>query len=184
MYRAIGLYFMNEGVDAENVAAVLEALAAIQVEIKYEAGEQQVYLNGKNVSKKIRQEAVGNMASKVATKQAVRDKLLDLQRNLAATQDVVMDGRDIGTFVLPNAELKIYLTASVDTRADRRYKELVEKHMPADLEEIKRDIEARDYQDMHREIAPLTQAGDAYYLDSSALTIDEVVAEIIRRIPQ
>ena len=108
MYRAIGLYFMNEGVDAENAAAVLEALAAIQVEIKYEAGEQQVYLNGKNVSKKIRQEAVGNMASKVATKQAVRDKLLDLQRNLAATQDVVMDGRDIGTFVLPNAELKIY----------------------------------------------------------------------------
>lgn len=184
MYRAIGLYFMNEGVDAENAAAVLEALAAIQVEIKYEAGEQQVYLNGKNVSKKIRQEAVGNMASKVATKQAVRDKLLDLQRNLAATQDVVMDGRDIGTFVLPNAELKIYLTASVDTRADRRYKELVEKHMPADLEEIKRDIETRDYQDMHRKIAPLTQAEDAYYLDSSALTIDEVVAEIIRRIPQ
>lgn len=184
MYRAIGLYFMNEGVDAENAAAVLEALAAIQVEIKYEAGEQQVYLNGKNVSKKIRQEAVGNMASKVATKQAVRDKLLDLQRNLAATQDVVMDGRDIGTFVLPNAELKIYLTASVDTRADRRYKELVEKHMPADLEEIKRDIETRDYQDMHREIAPLTQAEDAYYLDSSALTIDEVVAEIIHRIPQ
>lgn len=184
MYRAIGLYFMNEGVDAENAAAVLDALAAIQVEIKYEAGEQQVYLNGKNVSKEIRQEAVGNMASKVATKQAVRDKLLDLQRNLAATQDVVMDGRDIGTFVLPNAELKIYLTASVDTRADRRYKELVEKHMPADLEEIKRDIETRDYQDMHREIAPLTQAEDAYYLDSSALTIDEVVAEIIRRIPQ
>ena len=137
MYRAIGLYFMNEGVDAENAAAVLDALAAIQVEIKYEAGEQQVYLNGKNVSKKIRQEAVGNMASKVATKQAVRDKLLDLQRNLAATQDVVMDGRDIGTFVLPNAELKIYLTASVDTRADRRYKELVEKHMPARQEIIR-----------------------------------------------
>lgn len=184
MYRAIGLYFMNEGVDAENAAAVLEALAAIQVEIRYEAGEQQVYLNGKNVSKEIRQEVVGNMASKVATKQAVRDKLLDLQRNLAATQDVVMDGRDIGTFVLPNAELKIYLTASVDTRADRRYKELVEKHMPADLEEIKHDIEARDYQDMHRKIAPLTQAEDAYFLDSSNLTIDEVVAEIIGRIPQ
>ena len=175
---------MNEGVDAENAAAVLEALAAIQVEIRYEAGEQQVYLNGKNVSKEIRQEAVGNMASKVATKQAVRDKLLDLQRNLAATQDVVMDGRDIGTFVLPDAELKIYLTASVDTRADRRYTELVGKNMPADLEKIKRDIEARDYQDMHREIAPLTQAEDAYYLDSSALTIDEVVAEIIGKIPQ
>ena len=184
MYRAIGLYFMNEGVDAENAAAVLEALAAIQVEIKYEAGEQQVYLNGKNVSKEIRQEAVGNMALRVATKQAVGYKLLDLQRNLATTQDVVMDGRDIGTFVLPNAELKIYLTASVDTRADRRYKELVEKHMPADLEEIKHNIGLRDDQDIHREIAPLTQAEDAYYLDSSALTIDEVVAEIIRRIPQ
>ena len=179
MYRAIGLYFMNEGVDAENAAAVLDALAAIQVEIKYEAGEQQVYLNGKNVSKEIRQEAVGNMASKVATKQAVRDKLLDLQRNLAATQDVVMDGRDIGTFVLPNAELKIYLTASVDTRADRRYKELVEKHMPADLEEIKRDIEARDYQDMHREISPLQKTEDAIEIDTSNLTIDEVVSKVL-----
>lgn len=184
MYRAIGLYFMNEGVDVENDAAVFEALAAIQVEIRYESGEQQVYLNGKNVSKEIRQEAVGNMASRVATRQAVRDKLLDLQRNLASTQDVVMDGRDIGTFVLPDAELKIYLTASVDTRAKRRYQELVEKQMPADLEEIKRDIEARDYQDMHRAIAPLSQAEDAYYLDSSDMTIDEVVTEIIKKIPQ
>lgn len=184
MYRAIGLYFLNEGVDAENASAVLTALAAIQVEIKYENAEQQVYLNGKNVSKEIRKEAVGNMASKVATKQEVRDKLLSLQRNLAATQDVVMDGRDIGTFVLPNAELKIYLTASVDTRAGRRYKELVEKNMPADLEEIKKDIEARDYQDMHRKIAPLSQAEDAYYLDSSDLTIDEVVDVICSKIPE
>ena len=184
MYRAIGLYFMNEGVDAENAAAVLEALAAIQVEIKYEAGEQQVYLNGENVSKEIRQEAVGNMASKVATKQAVRDKLLDLQRNLAATQDVVMDGRDIGTFVLPNAELKIYLTASVDTRADRRYKELVEKHMPADLEEIKRDIEARDYQDMHRETAPLKQASDALLVDTTDLDFQESFQTLLRLIKE
>lgn len=184
MYRAIGLYFMNEGVDVENDAAVFEALAAIQVEIRYESGEQQVYLNGKNVSKEIRQEAVGNMASRVAARQAVRDKLLDLQRNLASTQDVVMDGRDIGTFVLPHAELKIYLTASVDTRAKRRYQELIEKQMSADLEEIKRDIEARDYQDMHRAIAPLSQAEDAYYLDSSDMTIDEVVTEIIKKIPQ
>ena len=184
MYRAVALALLNAKIDVTDVDAVANEITGIEITICYEDHAQQVYLNGKNVSKKIRQEAVGNMASKVATKQAVRDKLLDLQRNLAATQDVVMDGRDIGTFVLPNAELKIYLTASVDTRADRRYKELVEKHMPADLEEIKRDIEARDYQDMHREIAPLTQAEDAYYLDSSALTIDEVVAEIIRRIPQ
>lgn len=184
MYRAIGLYFMNEGVDIENSAHVMLALSAISVEIKYENGEQQVILNGKNVSKEIRQEAVGNMASNVATKQAVRDKLLDLQCDLARTQDVVMDGRDIGTFVLPNAEVKIYLTASASTRAKRRYDELISKGVSADLEEIKRDIEARDYQDMHREIAPLTQAEDAYFLDSSDMTIDEVVDEICARIPQ
>ena len=184
MYRAIGLYFMNEGVDIENSAHVMLALSAISVEIKYENGEQQVILNGKNVSKEIRQEAVGNMASNVATRQPVRDKLLDLQRDLARTQDVVMDGRDIGTFVLPNAEVKIYLTASVSTRAKRRYDELISKGVSADLEEIKRDIEARDYQDMHREIAPLTQAEDAYFLDSSDMTIDEVVDEICARIPQ
>lgn len=184
MYRAIGLYFMNEGVDIENSAHVMLALSAISVEIKYENGEQQVILNGKNVSKEIRQEAVGNMASNVATRQPVRDKLLDLQRDLARTQDVVMDGRDIGTFVLPNAEVKIYLTASVSTRAKRRYDELISKGVSADLEEIKRDIEARDYQDMHRAIAPLTQAEDAYFLDSSDMTIDEVVNEICARIPQ
>ena len=184
MYRAIGLYFMNEGVDIENSAHVMLALSAISVEIKYENGEQQVILNGKNVSKEIRQEAVGNMASNVATRQPVRDKLLDLQRDLARTQDVVMDGRDIGTFVLPNAEVKIYLTASASTRAKRRYDELISKGVSADLEEIKRDIEARDYQDMHREIAPLTQAEDAYFLDSSDMTIDEVVDEICARIPQ
>ena len=184
MYRAIGLYFMNEGVDIENSAHVMLALSAISVEIKYENGEQQVILNGKNVSKEIRQEAVGNMASNVATRQPVRDKLLDLQRDLARTQDVVMDGRDIGTFVLPNAEVKIYLTASASTRAKRRYDELISKGVSADLEEIKRDIEARDYQDMHREIAPLTQAEDAYFLDSSDMTIDEVVYEICARIPQ
>ena len=182
MYRAIGLYFMNEGVDIENSAHVMLALSAISVEIKYENGEQQVILNGKNVSKEIRQEAVGNMASNVATKQPVRDKLLDLQRDLARTQDVVMDGRDIGTFVLPNAEVKIYLTASVSTRAKRRYDELISKGVSADLEEIKRDIEARDYQDMHRDIAPLTQAEDAVYLDTSDMNIDEVVNFICDRV--
>ena len=184
MYRAIGLYFMNEGVDAEDSARVMAALSAISIEIKYEHEEQQVYLNGANVSKEIRQEAVGNMASRVATKQAVRDKLLSLQRDLANKQDVVMDGRDIGTFVLPNAEVKIFLTASVETRANRRYTELIEKGVSADIEEIKRDIEARDYQDMHRDIAPLKQADDAYYLDSSFMTIDEVADTICQRIPE
>lgn len=182
MYRAIGLYFIQNQVDAEDDEAVSLACDKIAVEIKYENEEQQVYLNGVNVSKEIRQEQVGNMASKVATKQAVRTKLLHLQRELAASQNVVMDGRDIGTFVLPDAQLKIYLTASVETRANRRYKELMEKGQGADLEQIKADIEARDYQDMHREIAPLSQALDAVYLDSSDMNIEQVVEAICSRI--
>lgn len=182
MYRSIGLFFIQNNIDSDDDNAVVAACKNIQVEIKYENNEQQVYLNGVNVSKEIRQEQVGNMASKVATKQAVRSKLLNLQRDLAAKQDVVMDGRDIGTFVLPNAELKIYLTASVETRANRRYKELIEKGQAADLEQIKEDIEARDYQDMHREIAPLTQAEDAIFLDSSDMTIEQVVETICSKI--
>ena len=175
MYRCIAWYVIREHIEPEDTSAFEQALADITVEIRYEEGQQQVYLNGENVSTQIRQEEVGNMASKVATKKAVREKLLDLQRNLAACNDVVMDGRDIGTFVLPNAQLKIYLTASVETRANRRYQELTQKGISADLEQIKKDIEARDYQDMHREIAPLKQAEDARYLDSSDLSIDEVV---------
>ena len=119
------------------------------------------------------------MASKVATKGPVREKLLDLQRGLAASHDVIMDGRDIGTNILPKAELKIYLTASSDVRAERRYKELAEKGETPDIAKIKEDIEARDYQDMHREIAPLKQAEDAVLIDSSYMTIDEVVEKIV-----
>ena len=118
------------------------------------------------------------MASKSSALPCVREKLLELQRKLAREHDVVMDGRDIGTNILPDAQLKIYLTASVDTRANRRYKELVEKGTDCDLEEIKKDIEQRDYQDMHRETAPLMQAADAVYLDSSDMTIDQVVEKI------
>ena len=178
MYRSIALYVINNGVDPDSEADMANALDKIDVSIAYEDGAQHIFLNGEDVSTEIRQEAVGNMASKVATKAAVRAKLLDLQRNLAASQDVIMDGRDIGTFVLPNAELKIYLTASVEERADRRYKELVEKGQTPDLEQIKKDIEARDYQDMHRDIAPLKQADDAILIDSSDMTIDEVVDKI------
>ena len=179
MYRAIGLYFMNEGVDAENAAAVLEALAAIQVEIKYEAGEQQVYLNGENVTGSLRKEEVGNMASKSSAIPCVREKLLDLQRKLARENDVVMDGRDIGTNILPNAEVKIYLTASSAVRAKRRYDELIAKGETPDIDKIEADIITRDKQDMERPIAPLKQADDAVYLDSSDLGINEVVAKII-----
>ena len=179
MYRAIALYMLEQGIDVENEDALYNALDHISVEIAYEAGVQQVLLNKENVSERIRREEVGNMASKVATKGPVREKLLALQRGLAASQDVIMDGRDIGTNILPDAELKIYLTASASVRAERRFKELAEKGETGDLEQIKADIEARDYQDMHREIAPLAQAEDAILLDSSDMTIDEVVERII-----
>jgi len=178
MYRSIALYFLENDVNDKDEAAVESACQNIDVRIAYVDGEQQVFLNDKNVSKEIRQEKVGNMASVVAAKPVVRAKLLDLQRDLAAKQDVVMDGRDIGTFVLPNAEVKVYLTASVETRAKRRHLELVEKGQEADLEQIMKDIEQRDYQDMNREIAPLKQAEDAYFLDSSDMSIDQVVDKI------
>ena len=178
MYRAIALYLLRKEVRAEDAEAVKHALSEIEISICYENGEQQVILNGENVSGLIRTEQVGNMASKTSALPCVREKLLELQRTLAREHDVVMDGRDIGTNILPDAQLKVYLTASVDTRAKRRYLELREKGLECSLEEIKKDIEQRDYQDMHREIAPLCQAKDAVFLDSSDLTIDQVVERI------
>lgn len=178
MYRAIALYIIEYEIDVDNEAEIAEACSAIDIQIKYEDNVQQVYLNGRNVSADIRKEAVGNMASRAAAKKPVRDRLLSLQRNIAAENDVVMDGRDIGTFVLPDAEQKFYLTASVKTRAERRYRELVEKGEIPDMAQIEADIEKRDYQDMHRDIAPLKQAEDAVYIDSSDMTIDEVVEKI------
>lgn len=182
MYRAIALYLINHDIDVNNEDKVKDACSDITVEIKYENDIQNVYLNGENVSSKIRQEQVGNMASKAAAKKPVRDKLLSLQRDIAASTDVIMDGRDIGTFVLPDAELKIYLTASVETRAKRRYDELVLKGEQPDIEKIEEDIKQRDYQDMHRDIAPLAQAEDAVYLDTSDMNIDEVVNFICDRV--
>ena len=182
MYRSIALYMIRNNVNIEDDAAIKNACDEISIDISYEAGSQQVYLNRENVSIEIRQEQVGNMASKVAAKPVVREKLLQLQRDLAVANNVVMDGRDIGTFVLPNANLKIYLTASVEARANRRYKELVEKGGNPDLEQIKADIEQRDYQDMNRDIAPLKQAEDAVYLDSSNMDINQVVQCIIDKI--
>lgn len=175
MYRAIALYFIKNEIDVNNEDRIKTACSEFTVEIKYEDGVQNVYLNGENVSSEIRQERVGNMASKAAAKKPVRDKLLSLQRNIAASADVIMDGRDIGTFVLPGAELKIYLTASVETRARRRYDELVSKGEQPDIGKIQEDIRQRDYQDMHRDIAPLAQAEDAVYLDTSDMSIEEVV---------
>ncbi len=175
MYRSIALYFIENSVDLDNEASICKACEEIDIEIKYIEGVQHVYLNGRDVSTDIRREEVGNMASSAATKKAVRDKLLMLQRGLAEKNNVIMDGRDIGTFVLPKADVKIYLTASVETRAKRRFDELVGKGQSPEIEKIKADIEQRDYQDMNREIAPLKQAEDAIYLDTSDMTIDEVV---------
>lgn len=175
MYRSIALYFISNNIDSEDDKAVVDACDKINIQIKYEDGVQQVYLNGENVSVAIRKEEVGNMASKVAAKKPVRDLLLQLQRDIATENDVIMDGRDIGTNVLPNAEVKIYLTASVSERARRRYEQLVEKGENPDITKIEADIEQRDYQDMNRDIAPLKQAEDAIYLDTSDMTIQEVV---------
>ena len=179
MYRAMAIYFVDNGIDGGDEAAVSKACAAVDVKITYEDGAQQVILNGENVTGRLRHEEVGRMASKVAVYAAVRSKLVELQRQLAAGTDVIMDGRDIGTCVLPNATVKVYLTASVDARAKRRYDELVEKGEKQDIDVIKADIEKRDYNDMHRDISPLRQAEDAVLVDSSDMDIDEVTAAIM-----
>lgn len=178
MYRAIALYLLRNQVEKEEEEKISYFAKLANVELSYVNGEQQIILNGENVSGLIRTEEVGKMASVAAKNKDVRAQLLDLQRNLAQKENVIMDGRDIGTHVLPNADLKIYLTASSSVRANRRYKELQEKGMECHLEEIERDIIARDKQDMEREIAPLKQADDALLLDSSDMTIQEVVNKI------
>ncbi len=178
MYRAMALYFMERGISASDEQAINDLCEDIDITIAYEAGEQQVYLNGANVSDRIRTEEVGNMASLTSVYAKVRAKLVELQHALAKRANVIMDGRDIGTCVLPDAQVKIYLTASVETRAKRRYDELQAKGVSCDIGKIERDIEKRDYQDMNREISPLRQAKDAHLVDSSALDIDEVVSAI------
>ncbi len=179
MYRAITLGLMRRGTDIEDVQALERSLAEIEVTIDYRDGAQQVYLNGENVSGSIRTEEVSARTSACAAKPQVRAKLTDLQRELARKENVLMDGRDIGTAILPDAQLKIYLTASVQTRAQRRYKELIERGESCSLEAIEKDIEERDYRDMHRETAPLKQAEDAVLVDSSDMTIEEVTARIV-----
>lgn len=180
MYRGLAIHFLENGIEAEEKEKIAEACKDADVTIRYEDGQQQVYLNGKNITAKLREEAVGNMASKSSAVPEVRAKLLELQRELARKEDVIMDGRDIGTCVLPDADVKVFLTASVETRAKRRYDELVEKGVACDLEEIARDIAERDERDSTREIAPLKQAEDAVLVDSSHMTIEEVVAAIVK----
>ena len=179
MYRAVALYLLRNEIDGTDAEAVAGNCQSAEVSIRYENGEQVVILNGENVNQYIRTEEVGNMASKTSANPAVRAHLLNLQRNLAAKNDVVMDGRDIGTVVLPDAQVKIYLTASVETRAKRRYDEYLAKGEGADLERNQERLKTRDHQDMTREISPLRQAEDAVLVDSSFMNIDEVVAAIL-----
>ncbi|MCD7744170.1 MAG: (d)CMP kinase [Lachnospiraceae bacterium] len=180
MYRAIALGLLRRHTDIENEEELQSALDTIEVGIRYEEGEQLVYLNGEDVSPLIRTEQVSDMTSRSSAKPRVRAKLTRLQRDLAARENVLMDGRDIGTEILPGADLKIYLTASVETRARRRYLEQTEKGAACTLEEITEDIRERDYRDMHRETAPLRQAEDAILIDSSDMGIEDVVSEIIK----
>ncbi len=180
MYRAMALYLLREGTDPQDGEAIARACVCADISISYENGEQQVLLNGENVTAHLREEAVGNMASVSSANPGVRTKLVELQQQLAKRENVVMDGRDIGTQVLPGAQVKVYLTASARTRAERRYKELLEKGLEADLQKIEEDINQRDYQDMNRKISPLRQAEDAVLLDSSHMTIEEVAGEILR----
>ena len=179
MYRAIALYFLRRGANLADEEAVGAACRDIHVEIRYEAGEQQVLLNGENVTGQIRTDQVGNAASAISKYPAVRAALLELQRSLARTNSVIMDGRDIGTLVLPDADLKIYLTASTAVRAMRRYKEFLEKGVDCTLESVEQDVIRRDEQDMNRATAPLKQAEDAVYLDASDMNISQVVEKIL-----
>ena len=179
MYRAIALYLIRNGIKADENAKISEKCKEAQVSIQYVDGKQVVLLNGEDVNPYIRTEEVGNMASASSTNPDVRAQLLDLQRDLAAKNDVIMDGRDIGTNILPGPQVKIYLTASIEVRAKRRYNELIAKGMECDLKEIEKDIAERDERDMNREIAPLKQAEDAVFLDTSDMGIEEVKNTII-----
>lgn len=179
MYRAMALFMIQEQVPLQDTEKIIEKCREAEITIRYEKGEQVVLLNGKNVNGFLRTEEVGNAASQVSPIPKVREKLVELQKELAADSDCIMDGRDIGTCVLPDAQLKIYLTANSRVRARRRYNELAAKGETGDLQKIQADIEDRDYRDMHREISPLKQAEDAVLLDTSDMTVDEVISAVI-----
>lgn len=180
MYRAMALHLLRQGIVPGEEAQMDAACENAEISIVYENGAQQVLLNGENVTGDLRREEVGNMASVSSARPRIREKLVELQRVLASQTDVVMDGRDIGTCVLPDADVKIYLTASARTRALRRCRELEEKGVSCVLEEIEADINDRDHRDMTREISPLRKAEDAVLVDSSEMSIEEVKEAIIR----
>lgn len=180
MYRAMALYMIQSGISPDDPAAVSAKCADADISIEYRRGEQVVLLNGENVNSFLRTEEVSSAASKTSANADVRKKLVQLQQELAKKQNVVMDGRDIGTVVLPDAECKIYLTASVEERARRRFRQLKRQGESADLKEIEKEIRERDQRDMTRSISPLKQADDAVLVDSSDMTVDEVVKKILQ----
>ena len=180
MYRAMALYLIREGIDRNDTPQIEKACENADITINYENGIQTVLLMGENVNDFLRTEEVGNMASISSVNPKVREKLVALQQKLAEEKDVVMDGRDIGTVVLPNSRCKIYLTASSAVRAKRRYDELIQKGEACDISKIEADIIERDNRDMTREHSPLRQAEDAVLLDSSDMTIEQVENEIMR----
>ncbi len=180
MYRAMALYLHRLGINAEDTEKIAESCSGAEISIEYIDGEQVVLLGGENVNPLLRTREVSEMASKSSAVPQVRTRLVQLQQELGKKQNVVMDGRDIGTVVLPDAQVKIYLTASVDVRARRRWLELKEKGEDPVLEEIAREIEERDNRDMTREVSPLRIADDAVLVDSSAMTIEEVAEYILK----
>lgn len=182
MYRAMAYYLTCQGLTPQTIsqADMASLCRGADITINYQDGVQIVLLNGENVNPYLRTEATGNMASACAALPEVRAHLLNLQRSLAARNNVVMDGRDIGTTILPNAQVKIYLTASSEIRARRRCREYQENNIPYDFDQVKADIEERDYRDTHRSVSPLSQAPDAILVDSSDMTIDQVVQTIMK----
>lgn len=184
MYRAMAVYFTKNNIDPYDEEAIKLAADKVNIDIEYSNGIQQVILNNENVTHLLRAEETGKMASKVSKYSAVRTKLVDLQRELAKKNNCIMDGRDIGSVVLPDAYLKVFLTATSDARAKRRYDELISKGQEANYDIIKKDIEDRDYEDSHRKISPLVKAEDAVLVDTSDLNIEEVVSKIKELIRQ
>lgn len=179
MYRAMGYYFLNNNLDLNDIDVVNDNVNDVSIEINYIDGVQHVLLNGEDISSVIRKEEVGNAGSVISTYQVVREKLVEMQQEMAKVQSVVMDGRDIGTVVLPDADVKIYLNADCHERAIRRHKELLEKGITKTLDDVEKDLAERDYRDMNRKNSPLKKADDAIEIDSTSLEIEEVVEKVL-----
>ena len=182
LYRTVGLAVSRSRIDLEDLSELEALLKNTDIRLVFQGGEQRVLLNGVDVSDEIRTPEASLMASRVSARPTVRAFLLSLQRELAETNNVLMDGRDIGTVVLPNAQIKYFLTASIDCRAQRRYRELTEKGQDVRLEDVRADIEKRDYDDSHRAIAPLKAAADAEIIDNTGMQLEQSVAALTARI--